>query len=72
MSMSMMPVKIYIGKSFVGKMIHLKCDCLVNIDVQGPCVGYGISNNEIVLNIKTPEKLVSVGLNNPKLNIEIL
>lgn len=68
----MTPIKEYIGKSFVGKKLHLKCDCLVGLDVQGPCVGYEISGTEIILHIERNGRIVPIGLNTPNLNINIL
>ena len=68
----MTPIKEYIGKSFVGKKLHLKCDCLIGLDVQGPCVGYDIKNNEIMLVIETNGRHVPIGINTPNLKIEVL
>lgn len=68
----MTPIKDYIGKSFVGKRLHLKCDCIVGIDITGPCISYEISGNEVILIIEANNRCIPVGLNTPKLNIEIL
>ena len=68
----MIKIKDYIGRLFVGKRLHLKCDCLVGLDVQGPCVGYEISGTEIILNIEKDKRVIPIGLNTPNLNIEIL
>jgi hypothetical protein len=48
----MQNIKDYIGKSFVGKRLHLKCDCLIGIDITGHCVLYKIHDNEIILYIE--------------------
>ena len=68
----MTPVKDYIGKLFVGKKLHLKCDCIVGIDITGPCISYEISGNEVILIIEVNSRHIPVGLNTPNLNIEIL
>ena len=68
----MTPIKDYIGKSFVGKRLHLKCDCIVGIDIMGPCISYEVSSNEVILIIEANNRHIPVGLNTPKLNIEIL
>ena len=65
-------IKDYIGKSFVGKRLHLKCDCLIGIDIIGPCVLYKIHDNEIILYIEYNNKQIPIGLNTPNLQIEIL
>ena len=68
----MTPILDYIGKSFVGKRLHLKCDCIIGIDITGPCISYEISGNEVILIIEANNRYIPVGLNTPKLNIEIL
>ena len=68
----MTPIKDYIGKSFVGKRLHLKCDCIVGIDITGPCISYEVSGNEVILIIEANNRHIPVGLNTPKLKIEIL
>ena len=68
----MIKIKDYIGQLFVGKKLHLKCDCIVGIDITGPCISYEISGNEVILIIEVNNRHIPVGLNTPKLNIEIL
>lgn len=68
----MIPIKEYIANQFVGKKLHLKCDCLVGLDVQGPCVGYDISGTEILLHIEVNGRTIPIGLNTPNLNIAII
>lgn len=68
----MIKIKDYIGQLFVGKRLHLKCDCLVGLDIQGSCVSYEISGNEIILILETNNRHIPIGLNTPNLNIEIL
>lgn len=68
----MINIKDYIGKSFIGKKLHLKCDCIVGIDITGNCIKYEISGAEIVLIIEKDSKHIPIGLNTPNLQIEIL
>ena len=68
----MIKIKDYIGQLFVGKKLHLKCDCIVGIDITGPCISYEISGNEVILIIEVNNRHIHVGLNTPNLNIEIL
>lgn len=68
----MIKIKDYIGQLFVGKKLHLKCDCIVGIDITGPCISYEISGNEVILIIEVNNRHITVGLNTPNLNIEIL
>ena len=68
----MINVKDYIGKSFIGKKLHLKCDCIVGIDITGNCIKYEISSTEVVLIIEKDGKHIPIGLNTPNLQIEIL
>lgn len=68
----MIKIKDYIGQLFVGKKLHLKCDCIVGIDITGPCISYEISGNEVILIIEVNSRHIPVGMNTPNLNIEIL
>lgn len=68
----MINIKDYIGKSFIGKKLHLKCDCIVGIDITGNCIKYETSGTEIVLIIEKDSKHIPIGLNTPNLQIEIL
>ena len=66
----MQPIKDYIGKLFLNKTIHVKCDCLLPIDVTGIVVDYEIMGNEIVLCISKNGKIIKIGLNTPSVKIE--
>lgn len=68
----MTPIKDYIGKSFISKILHLKCDCIIGIDITGPCISYKISGNEVILIIEVNKRHIPIGLNTPNLQIEIL
>lgn len=67
----MINIQDYIGKHFVGKKLHLACNCIMKIDITGICTGYDISGNEVILKIKTGDKQIPIGLNTPKLKIEV-
>lgn len=66
----MQPIKDYIAALFIDKTIHVKCDCLLPIDVTGIVVDYEIIGNEIVLCISKDGKIIRIGLNTPSLQIE--
>lgn len=68
----MIPAKDYIAKLFINKTIHVKCDCLLPIDVTGIVVDYEIMGNEIVLCLSSNGKIIRIGLNTPSLQIEEL
>lgn len=68
----MVNIKDYIGNSFIGKKLHLKCDCIIGIDITGNCVSYEISGSEIILYIEYENRQIPIGLNTPNLQIEIL
>lgn len=66
----MQPIKDHIASLFIDKTIHVKCDCLLPIDVTGIVVDYEIIGNEIVLCISKDGKIIRIGLNTPSLQIE--
>ena len=68
----MISIKDYIGKHFIDKRLHLKCNCIVTLDIKGLCTGYNVSGNEIILEIYSNNKTIPIGLNTPNLEIEIL
>lgn len=68
----MQPIKDYIASLFSNKTIHVKCNCLLPIDVTGIVVDYEIIGNEIVLCISKDSKIIRIGLNTPSLQIEEL
>lgn len=69
---NMIEIKNYIGQSFIGKYMHLTCDCIMGVDVIGECVSYTINSDEIILMIKSKDKLIPIGLNSPNLKINVL
>ena len=66
----MINIKDYIGKLFVGKSYHFKCDCIISIDIKGIVKDFEISNNEIILLVEYNNKIIHIGLNTPSLLIE--
>ena len=66
----MTPIKEYIGKSFVGKSYHFKCNCIMNLDISGVVCDYEIIGNEVVLLVMHENKVVRIGLNTPSLMIK--
>ena len=68
----MKPIKDYIAESFIGKTFHFKCECLLLLDVTGTVKGHKLVGDEIVLTVDVNGKLISIGLNHPKLKIEEL
>ena len=68
----MTPIRDYIGKHFVNKRLHLKCNCTVVLDITGVCTNYEVWGNEVVLKILSNNKIIPIGLNTSKLEIEIL
>ena len=66
----MTPIKEYIGKLFIGKTLHFKCDCLIPIDVVGKVKDYEIIGHDIVLFVETNKRIIHIGLNTPSLHIE--
>ena len=69
----MLPIKTYIAEGLVGKRMHFKCDCLLNIDVVGVVKGWSVYQNEILWDIYTDNgKTIKIGENHPNMNIEEL
>ena len=66
----MIEFKRYMGNLLKGKKFHFKCDCIIKLDVIGKVVDYEISGQELVLKVDTGGKIISIGENHPKLNIE--
>ena len=69
----MIPLKSYVADSLVGKQIHFKCDCVMDIDVVGEVRGWSIYNDEILWDIYTDSgKYIKIGENHPNMMIEEL
>ena len=69
----MTPIKSYIADSLVGKRLHFKCNCLLNIDVVGVVKSWSIYQNEIIWEVLTDSgKFIKIGENHPNMFIEKL
>lgn len=67
----MIPIKSYMADSLVGKKLHFKCNCLLNIDVVGIVKGWSLYQGEIVWDVYTDKgRLIRIGENHPNMNIE--
>lgn len=62
----------YIGSSLRGRHLHIKCDCIVSLDVTGVCVGYKTSGSELIIELMDDDthKIIPIGSNTHNLMIE--
>ena len=65
--------KQWIVSLLKGKKVHFWCDCIVKLDIEGVVVDSEVVNSEVVFYVKRDEdaKVIKIGENTPKLNIEI-
>ncbi len=69
----MTPIKSYIANSIIGKKLHFKCDCLLNIDVIGTVKNWSLYQGEIIWDVYTDSgKLIKIGENHPNMFIDEL
>lgn len=69
----MTPIKTYMADTLVGKRLHFKCDCLLNIDVVGVVKGWSLYQGEIVWDVYMDSgKIVKIGENHPNMFIDEL
>lgn len=69
----MTSIKTYIADTLVGKRLHFKCDCLLNIDVVGVVKGWSLYQGEIIWDVYTDSgKIVKIGENHPNMFIDEL
>ena len=68
----MKKLKDILGQYLKNKKVHVKCDCVLNMDFIGVVVDYKIKSNEIVWTIQTNGKLIEIGENHPNLMIKLL
>ncbi len=67
----MIPIKSYMADSIVGKKLHFRCDCVLNIDIVGIVKGWSMYHGEIVWDVYTDGgKFIRIGENHPNMNIE--
>ena len=69
----MTPIKTHLAKSLVGKKVHFRCDCVLNIDMIGVVKSWSLYQNEILWDVLTENgKMIKIGENHPNMNIEVL
>lgn len=69
----MTPIKTHLAETIVGKRVHFRCDCVLNIDVVGVVKGWSLYQNEILWDVLLDSgKLIKIGENHPNMNIEVL
>lgn len=67
----MTPIKSYMADCLVGKKLHFRCDCLLNIDLIGEVKGWSLSHGEIIWDVYTSNgKIIRIGENHPNMEIE--
>ena len=67
---SMMNYKDYIANILLGKKVRIVCDCIIKLDVCGMISDYEVRDGEIIYYINTGDRVVKIGENTPKLQIE--
>ena len=70
MKSSMMNYKDYIANILLGKKVRIVCDCIIKLDVCGTISYYEVRDGEIIYYINTGDRVVKIGENTPKLQIE--
>lgn len=69
----MIPIKTYIADTLVGKRLHFKCECLLNIDIIGTVKGWSMYHDEIIWDVYTDSgKFIRIGENHPNMFIDEL
>ena len=67
-----MKYKEYIKNIFIGKKVHFKSDCIVNIDISGIVVDAEYAGPEIIYIVDTGRNVVKVGENMSELQFEFI
>ena len=62
--------KMYVAKQLVGTSLRFKCDCVFPMDIAGIIKDYEIVNGEIIFKVESGGKIISIGLNHPKMEVE--
>ena len=69
----MTPIKSYMADSLVGKRLHFRCDCVLNIDMVGVVKGWSLYQGEIIWDVFTDSgKFIRIGENHPNMYIDEL
>lgn len=64
--------KDYIRSLFIGKKVRFTSECIVKIDVTGTIIGIDHNGSELVFLVNTGSRIIKVGENTSKLNVEFL
>ena len=64
--------KAYVAKQLVGTSLRFKCDCVFPMDIEGIIKDYEIVDGEIIFKVLTDNKIISIGLNHPKMMVKPL
>jgi hypothetical protein len=64
--------KTYVAKRLVGTSLRFKCDCVFPMDIEGIIKDYEIVDGEIIFKVLTDNKIISIGLNHPKMMVKPL
>lgn len=71
-SSEMKPLQHILAEQMLNKNVHFKCDCSFPIDITGRIVDYEIISNEIIFKVQYDSKIISIGLNHPRMTAQIL
>lgn len=64
--------KKYVAEQLVGTSLRFKCDCVFPMDIEGIIKDYEIVDGEIIFKVLTDNKIISIGLNHPKMMVKPL
>lgn len=64
--------KDYIKSLFLNKKVRFTSDCIVKIDIIGTVIGVDHVGSELLFLVNTGNKIVKIGENTSKLNVEFL
>ena len=68
----MVRYKDYIASLFVGRRVHVTCDCIIGVDITGTVMSYTLYHDEILYKISTATRVVEIGENTKGLKFEFL
>ena len=61
---------MHIAKQLVGTSLRFKCDCVFPMDIEGTIKDYEIVVGEIIFKVLTGGKIISIGINHPKMMVK--
>ena len=62
--------KTYVAKQLVGTSLRFKCDCVFPMDITGTIKDFEIVDGEIIFKVLTEGKIISIGINHPKMMVK--